>query len=241
MRVKNVESCAHAREYQLLLFRADSTASLRDFSGHITDAVAHEDRAFTMELALNDVSEGDSIAGEVATRESLPDAILSLYGDDARNPFDTARRLAMRIRPLLDQQASSVLVADRYQLLPGHGPVRIYYGLHRLERLSRQEFQHYWLHTHADIGRRLIPPYSYIQSHADAGLTGAFADACGLGSSTLDGIVTVHFPDLQACRRQLAREDVGEIALEDERRFIDHNRVQFGVYSVRRWETGDTG
>lgn len=105
--------------------------------------------------------------------------------------------------------------------LAGTGPVRIFYGLHRLSTMAVDAFQDYWLNTHADVGRALIPPYSYCQSHADSELTQSLATLTGLTPSDLDGVASVHFPDLDACNKQLAREDVSEIALEDERRFID--------------------
>lgn len=225
---------SRAKEVQLFLYRADTAPDLQEFAARLQRLVNDIDSTINSELSVNDIGDGsDSIAGEVDSAADLPEVVLSLYGDDAAMTQDAAVALLSEVRGGVDPLRSSALMCDRLQILPGQGPVRIYYGLRRLRTLTRDEFLHYWLHHHADIGRQLIPPYSYIQSHADTILTTSFAERCQLPASTLDGVVTVHFPDLAACQRQLARDDVGDIAIEDERRFIDHERVEFGVFSVR--------
>lgn len=133
----------------------------------------------------------------------------------------------------LDRESSSVLGFRHHAILPGRDAIRLYFGLRRLERLTLTEFQDYWLNHHADFGRRLIPPYSYHQLHTDPTATQALSKSTGLPESTLDGVVEVHFPDVDALIRQLSREDVAKGALEDERNFIDHARSQFWAYSER--------
>ena len=86
------------------------------------------------------------------------------------------------------------------------------------------------MNVHSDFGRRLIPPYSYHQLHARADLTNQAASAGGLPASTFDGIVEVHFPDMDALVAQVTRPSVAKDALEDERNFIDHARSAFFVY-----------
>ncbi|KHK89903.1 hypothetical protein LK12_18540 [Novosphingobium malaysiense] len=130
----------------------------------------------------------------------------------------------------LDNAASSVLAFRRHAILPGRDAVRLYFGLRRLARLTQDAFQDYWLNHHADYGRRLIPPYSYHQLHTASSETNELAQGTGLAASTLDGVVEVHFPDIEALVRQLSREDVAKGALEDERNFIDHSRSQFWAY-----------
>lgn len=133
----------------------------------------------------------------------------------------------------IDRTRSGVLAFTRHAVLPGADGIRLYFGLRRLERLSLEEFQDYWLNHHADYGRRLIPPYTYHQLHADPQATATLARETGLAASTLDGVVEVHFPDVEALVRQLSRADVAEGALADERNFIDHARSRFWAYRER--------
>jgi hypothetical protein len=160
---------------------------------------------------------------------AAPDAIVSLSGDRA----SLLTMLAdIRFADVADMAASNLLGARRHAILPGGGPIRLHFGLRRLKRLTRAEFLDYWLNTHAELGRRLIPPYTYHQLHADQDLTDAAAGRAGVGASTLDGIVEVHFPSIAALVAQLMRPDVAVEALADERNFIDHARSAFHVYQT---------
>ncbi|MES2301907.1 MAG: EthD domain-containing protein, partial [Pseudomonadota bacterium] len=98
------------------------------------------------------------------------------------------------------------------------------------DALTRAAFHDYWLNRHAQIGRRLIPPFTYHQLHADAALTQRAATTSGLTPSDYDGIVEVHFPDTDALIRQLSRTEVAQEALEDEKNFIDHARSRFWAF-----------
>ena len=155
------------------------------------------------------------------------DAILTVSGELAAA---AAKAIGQAISTVADPKHSRVSGGTRHSILPGHAPIRLYFGLRRLEKLTRAEFQDYWLNVHADFGRRLIPPYSYHQIHAEEALTDELAQLCGLPPSPLDGIVEVHFPDLDALTRQLMRPEVASEALADERNFIDHARSAFHVY-----------
>lgn len=154
----------------------------------------------------------------------LPDALLTCAPD-------MAGAVIAALGATVDRSASSVLAFRRHTILPGRNRVRLYFGLRRLQGLSQAAFQDYWLNRHADYGRRLIPPYSYHQLHADPDRTADLAQDTGIGTSTLDGVVEVHFPDIDALVRQLSRKDVAVGALEDERNFIDHARSQFWAYA----------
>lgn len=134
---------------------------------------------------------------------------------------------------LIDIANSSVLVFNRHAILPGDDRIRLYFGLRRLQHLSLGQFQDYWLNHHAEIGRRLIPPYTYHQLHADPVASTDLAERTRLPASTLDGVVEVHFPDVDALSRQLSRPEVAEEALADERLFIDHDRSEFWAYRER--------
>jgi hypothetical protein len=106
------------------------------------------------------------------------------------------------------------------------------FALARLPRLTLDEFHDYWLNRHAALGRRLIPPYTYHQLHADPAASDGLASRTGLAASRFDGVVEVHFPDLQAFVRQLQRPEVAEEALADEKNFIDHSRSIFWAYDT---------
>lgn len=161
---------------------------------------------------------------------AAPDAILSLSGERA----SLQKMLGgLNLGEVADTTASTLSGARRHAILPGNGPIRLHFGLRRLSRLTRAQFLDYWLNTHAEFGRRLIPPYTYHQLHADEGLTDSAARLAGVGASTLDGIVEVHFPSIEALVKQLMRPDVAVEALADERNFIDHARSAFHVYQTR--------
>lgn len=161
----------------------------------------------------------------------IPDAILTIR-DTPDRMAAAVKDLADRLESVANTGRSSAVAGYRHVILPGGGPVRLFFGLRRLEHLSRAEFQHYWLYVHADFGRRLLPPFSYHQVHVESEQTKAAARAAGVAASPLDGIVEVHFPDVAASIAQLSRPDVSSEALADERNFIDHSRSLFWIYET---------
>ena len=165
-----------------------------------------------------------ALAHAAALSPELPDLLVTVDSLDAAiKAWRTASKDA-------DPARSTVVVAQRHAVLPGNDAIRLFFGLRRLERLTRAQFHDYWLNHHADYGRRLIPPYTYHQLHTDGVATSAASKAIGLPESTLDGIVEVHFPSLDALIQQLSRPDVAEGALADEKNFIDHGRSIFWAY-----------
>ncbi|MGV3768490.1 MAG: EthD domain-containing protein [Sphingobium phenoxybenzoativorans] len=170
-----------------------------------------------------------SLAHAASAAPDLPDCIVSSCAEHDSDLERTMADLAKRMRPLSAE--ASLVVVRRHAVLPGRDAIRLFFGLRRLERLSLPAFHDYWLHRHAAIGRRLIPPHSYHQLHADPGLSAQIAEAASVQPSTLDGIVEVHFPDVPALIAQLSRPEVAEEALADERNFIDHARSIFWAYA----------
>ena len=164
-------------------------------------------------------SGGDSGADAIVTVSAPCETLMRAIGAIGSN-----------FREVANLSDSTVTAGDRHSILPGRNRIRLFFGLRRLERLSRAEFLDYWLNVHAQLGRRLIPPHSYHQIHARAGLTGEAALLTGVSPSPLDGIVEVHFPDINALIAQLMRPEVAAEALADERNFIDHARSAFHVY-----------
>jgi len=214
-------------EIQLLLATDDCSAAV----SCLRDALDPRRASVTVEVTHGLLIENATIGDSVGSQEALPDLIVALRATDLAALLETVSQIAPQLAPLVNHNASYVFGARRHEILAGWGPVRIYYGIRRLPNMTRAAFQDYWGGHHADVGRRLIPPYSYVQSHAIAEICDAASAASGLASTSLDGIVTVHFPDLAAAQKQLSDERVAAEALEDEARFIDHARVQFGLYS----------
>ena len=202
----------------------------------IRDWVAYLPRSLEAEIDLNDLEMDKSSLGDAVTTEAgaLPDVIISLCGHNDTDIRDQLSLIFARISHLLTP-SSSVLGARRYQILGGEGPIRLFYAVSRLPHMDREQFFHYWLHHHADIGRQLLPPCSYMQSHSDTESSATLGAATGLPCSEFDGVVTIHYPDVDAYLRQISREEVVAIALEDEKKFIDHSRVLFGIYSVMQF------
>jgi len=161
---------------------------------------------------------------------TLPDIILSIVAETASGAEERIGGLAAALDDTLLPDESSLLATQRHAILQGRDHIRLFFGLRRLSRLSPAAFHDYWLNHHADFGRRLIPPYSYHQLHADRMMTKRLATATSLAPSDLDGIVEVDFPDIDAFVDQLSRPDVAEEALADERKFIDHSRSMMWAY-----------
>ncbi len=160
---------------------------------------------------------------------ALPDAILTLRAEPQAISV-ALPRVIDALAPAVDHARSTLLASYRHAILPGGDAIRLFFGLRRLERLTLAGFHNYWLNRHAELGRRMIPPYTYHQLHADPAMTAVMAAAAGLSPSTLDGVVEVHFPDIAAFVAQLSRPEVAEEALADERNFIDHARSIFWAY-----------
>lgn len=174
----------------------------------------------TLALALPDDAL-PSLAHAAGRSPQVPDALVLLA-----ESTDAAGLLGAS-----DASRARTLAAVRHSVLPGRDAIRLFFGLRRLPVLDRAAFHDYWLNRHAEIGRRLIPPYSYHQLHADTAATDAAALATSLPPIDLDGIVEVHFPDIDAFVRQLSRKEVAEEALADERNFIDHSRSFFWAFA----------
>lgn len=165
---------------------------------------------------------------------ALPDVILTLRGTD-EGVLGAAPQVTQALAGQVDLQRAALVATRRHAILPGTDAIRLFFGLRRLELLSRAQFQDYWLNVHAHLGRRLIPPYTYHQLHAldapELALSASLATATGWPVGTFDGVVEVHFPDLAAFVAQLSRREVAEEALADERNFIDHARSLFWAYA----------
>jgi len=191
----------------------------------------------TIEVDVNDLSGAQASLGEAvpADGSQIPDMIIVIFAEREADVVDAVASLSTALKGIAGSK-TRILGQQRHEILSADGAVRLFYALSRLPGMSRRDFQDYWLNTHAEFGRRFIPPYSYIQAHTDGDFTAMLCGCSGWAASAFDGVVAVHFPDLEAAQRQLSQDYVTTIALEDERRFIDHSRVQMGFYSVKAFD-----
>lgn len=183
------------------------------------------------QFAVNELREPITLTGAAGASGQPPNVVITVTGPLQGTLTKAIASLGSKLEDLAPESQCRVVGTKQFQILEGDGPVAIFYALRRLLSLDRAGFQDYWLNHHADIGRSLIPPYSYYQCHTDAEFTSMLQSESGYDAWDVDGIVWVHFPDRDACNDQLAREDVAEIAIADELKFIDHNRSPFAILS----------
>ncbi len=223
-------------EIQLLLSRRPSVTP-EAFSLALSRAaerlrLRHTKERIELALLLPDlavVAPPDSAASAAGPRQW--DAILTVRGD-ITDGIAAVGSTDDWLHEVIDREQSGCFAGYRHTILEGTGPVRLTYALRRLANLTLAQFQDHWLNVHADIGRRLLPPYSYHQIHAREEWVLRTGEILGLPSSGFDGIVECHFPDVHAFKVQLSRPDVAEEALTDERNFIDHARSISALYRV---------
>jgi uncharacterized protein (TIGR02118 family) len=102
--------------------------------------------------------------------------------------------------------------------------IKIVYCLRRKADISREDFQKYWLETHAEFGKNIPGVKRYIQVHA---LSGDLADMMSEGhpagrNEAFDGVAELWFEeeDLRALPGTKGALD----AVQDEANFIDFER-----------------
>lgn len=110
--------------------------------------------------------------------------------------------------------------------------LKLTYCLHRLPKLSREEFQLYWRETHAPLVRAAAPHIGvkrYVQCHAEEHSV-ATATAVGRGIPTgegedFDGIAELWFDeDTWDVEPSVEAAEHARILAEDEAKFIDFSR-----------------
>jgi hypothetical protein len=190
-----------------------------------------DDEDVCFQFAVNDLQEQVTLAGTASASDHPPNVVIAVTGPLQSSLTKAIAALSHKLENLAPDSQCRVVGTKQFQILGGDGPTAVFYALRRLPSLDRAGFQDYWLNHHANIGRKLIPPYSYYQCHTDAGFTCQLQKESGYSAWDGDGIVWVHFPDRDACDRQLARQDVAEIAIADELKFIDHSRSPFAILS----------
>jgi len=213
----------------LLMWLPDEALSQASVMSSALTSSVDEDVRY--QFAVNDSQEQVTLTGTAGGSDHPPNVVIAVTGPLQGTLTKAIAAFGSKLKKLAGESQCRVVGTKQFQILEGDGPIAIFYGLRRLPRLDRAGFQDYWLNHHADIGRNLIPPYSYYQCHTDAEFTLQLHNESGYRPWDVDGIVWVHFPDRDACDRQLAREDVAEIAIADELKFIDHSRSPFAILS----------
>ncbi len=105
--------------------------------------------------------------------------------------------------------------------------IKLVFCLRRLERLSRDEFQEYWLKTHGPLVREraaAIGALRYVQLHTGYDDLNAGLRAGREGPEPFDGVAELWFESREALTAAMSTEAGRKAALElleDERRFID--------------------
>lgn len=106
--------------------------------------------------------------------------------------------------------------------------IKLIFCLRKLPTLSREEFQRYWLESHAPLVRRLAPAlnmYRYVQCHSfsDPRIAPATA-ARGAVVDAYDGVCEIWWESIDKVIAAAATREgraAGRTLLEDERKFID--------------------
>ncbi len=104
--------------------------------------------------------------------------------------------------------------------------VKLIFCLHRLPRLSREEFQRHWRELHAPLvasHAATLGIRRYVQCHTLEESSFAAMTAARGGLAGYDGVAELWFDSLEQClaARGPAAREAGRALLEDEKRFID--------------------
>jgi uncharacterized protein (TIGR02118 family) len=111
--------------------------------------------------------------------------------------------------------------------------IKLVFCLRRAAGMSREEFQRYWLETHAPLVRERAEALSvrrYVQLHSVPDEISLLVAGDRNPPEPFDGVAELWFDSLEAIGANGAREDArtaGQELLADERRFIDLERSPF--------------
>jgi len=105
--------------------------------------------------------------------------------------------------------------------------VKLTFCVRRAPHLSREQFQKYWIETHAALVREraaAIGVVRYVQLHTGYDEVNAALQASRGGPDPYDGVAEIWFESIEAIGTGPPNEAAGQAAaelLEDERCFID--------------------
>jgi hypothetical protein len=111
----------------------------------------------------------------------------------------------------------------------------IYYAVRRLPKLSRKQFQKYWLNTHGPLAKRHLKALGarrYVQVHTtDDPMNELLQAMRGITEEPYDGIVVIvgeREKLIEATSTEEGQRAMAEL-LEDEKNFIDFSRSAIWV------------
>lgn len=162
------------------------------------------------------------------------DAAYQLSSSDEGNLPAMTQAVAAMARALgshLDGGGAAVLVGREIAITRGDGPIYNIMPLRRLPGMSHDEFMHHWFDRHATLGEG-VDGVRYRQNHVDYPATEALSATIGLDFEPMDGLTESYFDSIDAAVAILSQKEVEVDAIEDEKRFIDHARSQFGLYET---------
>lgn len=131
----------------------------------------------------------------------------------------------------MDRSSAAVLIGKEVAITAGDGPIYNIMPLRRLPSMDHDEFMHHWFERHASLGEG-VEGVRYRQNHVDSEATGALAGQLGLSFVPMDGLTESYFDSVESACAILSQEVVAVDAIDDEKRFIDHARSQFGIYKT---------
>jgi uncharacterized protein (TIGR02118 family) len=108
--------------------------------------------------------------------------------------------------------------------------IKLTFALRRLPTLSREEFQRYWLGQHGPLVRSFADVLGirrYVQTHTGPDEIQVVLRASRDAPEPYDGLAELWYDSLEAIAIAVGTDEGRAAAialLEDERRFIDHER-----------------
>jgi len=108
--------------------------------------------------------------------------------------------------------------------------IKLTFCLVRLPHLTREQFQHYWFNTHAPLVASVAEALQirrYVQMHSLPAEAHVALRASREAPEEFDGVAELWFDSVEAIGAAASTEAglaAGQALLEDERRFIDHER-----------------
>jgi hypothetical protein len=180
----------------------------------------------TTMLHSGDTVLGDSLHGRALAGRAAYDAVVFVTGEE--QPA-TLRQLAPLLAGCVDTASSAAIAGIAHDITSGTERSRLVFSLRRRSDLTRAEFHDYWFNRHAAGPRERGQPSGYDQLHADEEASAAAAQAAGLAVSDHDGVALFKCAEFESKARAFHHPATLE-ALEDERRFIDHQRSELGTY-----------
>lgn len=162
------------------------------------------------------------------------DAAYQLSSQDAGALPAMTQAVAEMVQTLgsdIERGSAAVLVGREIAITRGDGPIYNIMPLRRLPAMSHEEFMHHWFDRHATLGEG-VEGVRYRQNHVDYPATEALAAQIGFTFEPMDGLTESYFDSVDAAVAILSQKEVEIDAIEDEKRFIDHARSQFGLYET---------